>query len=213
VQTGTELLISWTSDAPPGLWYQVYLDDALVWFGTSLQATIPLPVDMARIDIGTVSSANRAINYSGALAAAPDREVTLSWIGGLYEGQDLVGFNVYGESTAGAGIDYTKILASVPAYTAEILTDGFGYGGFGLGAFGSASASYSWTSEPLGSGAWHWAVLPFDAAGNQGAAVTVEVLVQVPPLPPGPFSDRTRLHYRYSQPTKKITLFWNSSPG
>ena len=27
--------------------------------------------------------------------------MTLSWIGGLYEGQDLVGFNVYGESTAG----------------------------------------------------------------------------------------------------------------
>ena len=71
VQMGTELLISWTSDAPPGLWYQVYLDDALVWFGTSLQATIPLPADMARIDIGMVSSANRAIDYSGPLAAAP----------------------------------------------------------------------------------------------------------------------------------------------
>ena len=95
----------------------------------------------------------------------------------------------------------------MPAYTAGILTDGFGYGGFGLGGFGSASASYSWTSEPLGSGAWHWAVLPFDAAGNQGTAVTVEVLVQVPPLPPGPFSDRTRFITRIRSRPRRSRSF------
>jgi hypothetical protein len=213
VQLGADLIISWTSTAPPGLWYQIYVNDALVWFGTSTKATIPLPPDISRIDIGTVSSANRAVNYSGSLAAAPLRRVTLSWVGGTYEAPDLAGFNIYGEAIPGAGIDYATLLATVPAYTADIITDGFGLGGFGLGGFGAGSASYSWTSTPKGPGAWHWAVRPFDAAGNEGSAVTVEVTICVPPLPPGPFADRTRLHYTYSQATKKITLNWNVSPS
>jgi len=213
VQYGTELILHWTSTAPAGLWYQIYVNGALVWLGTSTRATIPVPADITRIDIGTVSSANRAVNFSGSLAVAPARRVTLSWIGGTYEAPDLAGFHVYGEPTPGAGIDYGALLATVPAYTADIITDGFGDGGFGLGGFGESSAYYSWTSPPKGPGAWHWAVLPYDVAGNEGTASVAEVTVTVPPLPPGPFPDRTRLHYAYSQATKKITLNWNVSPG
>jgi hypothetical protein len=213
VQVGTQLLISWRSTAPPGLWYQIYVNDQLVWFGTSTRATIQVPSDIMRIDIGTVSSANRSVDYSGSLALAPDRRVMLSWTGGTYEGADLAGFNIYGEPTNGAGIDYSNKLGTVPAYTAGIITDGFGDGGFGSGGFGAGSASYSWTSTPRGGGAWHWAVRPFDNAGNEGAATVVEVIIAVPPLPPGPFPDLTRLHYTYSQATKKITLNWNTSPG
>jgi hypothetical protein len=213
VQTGTELLLSWRSTAPAGLWYQIYGEEQLVWFGTSTRAAIPLPLDMTRIDIGTVSSANRAVSFAGSLPAYPSRRVNLSWIGGTYEGADLVGFHVYGEQIPGAGIDYVDPLASVQAYTAGIITDGFGYGGFGSGGFGAGSASYSWTSDPKSPGAWNWAVRPFDTAGNEGTAGVVEVIVAVPPNPPGPFAaDRTRLHYTYAQPTKKITLNWNPSP-
>jgi hypothetical protein len=213
VQYGSELLLSWTSNAPAGLVFQVYLNQQLVWNGSSTRCSIPLPAIVARIDIGMVGVANRTVSYASSLAPSPDRQVVLNWLGGTYEGADLAGFHVYGEHAAGHGIDFAEVLGTVSAYTAGIFTDGFGYGGFGYGGFGAASGAYSWTSAPLASGTWQWGVKPFDVAGNEGPAQTAAVGVTAPSLPPAPFPDRTRLHYAYSPGSKKATLSWNASRG
>ena len=43
VQQGAQLLLSWTSSAPPGTVYQVYLNQQLAWTGVGLSCTIPVP--------------------------------------------------------------------------------------------------------------------------------------------------------------------------
>ena len=111
------------------------------------------------------------------------RTVTLQWFGGTYEAADLVGFHVYGEPTPGGGIDFTTMLSTIPAYTAGIITDGFGYGGYGQGGYGAAAGSYSWTSAPFSTGTWNSAVKPFDTAGNEGSAQMTAVAIYAPPLP------------------------------
>jgi hypothetical protein len=212
VQHGTELLLSWTSTAAAGTVFQVYLNQRLVWSGVGLTCSIPLPDAVSRIDIGTVGPGEDQINFGSALPFAPARSVTLQWLGGTYEAADLVGFHLYGEHTPGGGIDFTTILSTIPAYTAGIITDGFGYGGYGQGGYGAAAGSYSWTSGPLSTGTWNWAVKPFDTAGNEGQAKLTAVALSAPPLPPALFADMTRLHYAYTNTTNQTTLAWNASP-
>ncbi|HKI16634.1 MAG TPA: hypothetical protein VKA15_02085 [Isosphaeraceae bacterium] len=212
VQYGTELLLSWTSTAAAGTVFQVYLNQQHVWSGVGLKCSIPLPGALSRIDIGTVGPGEAQINFGSSLPFAPAREVTLQWLGGTYEAADLAGFHVYGEPTPGGGIDFTTILSTIPAYTAGIITDGFGYGGYGQGGYGAAAGSYSWTSGPLSSGTWNWAVKPFDTAGNEGSAQMTAVAITAPPLPPALFSDMSRLHYVYTNTTNQTTLSWNASP-
>jgi hypothetical protein len=125
----------------------------------------------------------------------------------------IAGFHIYGEQFPGSGIDYATVLATVPAYIAGIITDGFGYGGFGQGGFGQAAGAYSWTSQPLSGGTWNWGVKPFDTAGNEGPAQTAAVTIAAPPVPPAPFTDMTRLQYTYNNSTKQATLAWNASPS
>jgi len=214
VPSGGQYWISWRSSSPVGTWFQVYLDQQLVWAGQQTAIWLPVPtVGAVRVDIGTVNAGEEQTSFSRSLPAGPSREVTLSWLGGTYEGADLAGFHVYGEVSPGAGIIYTAPLATVTAYPAGIYTDGFGFGGFGFGGFGEANSSYSWTSQSLTRGTWNWAVKPFDLAGNEGSAVTAAVTVAVPPLAPAAYSDRARLQYTYYQPTKQATLTWNASPG
>jgi hypothetical protein len=121
--------------------YQVYLNQKLAWTGVGLSCTIPVPAAISRIDIGTVDSTDTQTNFQTVLVPAPARQAALSWLGGTYLGIDIAGFHIYGEQTPGTGIDYTSILATVPAYVAGIITDGFGYGGFGLGGFGQSAGS------------------------------------------------------------------------
>ena len=117
--------------APVGTVYQVYLNQQLVWSGVGLSCSIPLPTSISRIDIGTVGPGDTQLDFASELAPAPARQATLSWLGGTYQGVDIAGFHIYGEQTPGGGINYTTILATVPAYVAGMITDGFGYGGFG----------------------------------------------------------------------------------
>jgi hypothetical protein len=212
VPHGTQLLLSWSSSAPAGTLYQVYLNQRLVWSGVGLACSVPAPATIARIDIGTVDPADGQTTFQSELAPAPSRQATLSWLGGTYQGADIAGFHIYGETTPGGGIDYTTILATVPAYIAGIVTDGFGYGGFGQGGFGQSAGSYQWTSPPLSSGTWNWGVKPYDTAGNEGSAQTTAVTIAAPPLPPAPFPNLTRLQYTYNSSTHQLTLTWNPSP-
>ncbi len=211
VQQGTQLLLSWNSTAPAGTLFQVYVNQQLAWSGVGLSCSVPLPPTIARIDIGTVASGDTQSTVRAELPASPGRLATLSWLGGTFQGTDIAGFHVYGEDTPGGGIDYTTILATVPAYIAGIITDGFGYGGFGQGGFGQSAGAYSWTSQPLAPGTWNWGVKPFDIAGNEGPAQTTAVTIAAPPLPPAPFANMTRLQYTYAPATKRVTLNWNAS--
>jgi hypothetical protein len=213
VQHGTQLLLSWTSSAPSGTIFQVYLNQQLVWSGVGQSCSIPLPTAISRIDIGTVGPAESQIHFSAELPSSPARQVTLSWLGGTYQGTDIAGFRIYGEQIPGGGIDYTTVVATVPAYVAGIVTDGFGYGGFGQGGFGQAAGSYTWTSQPLSGGNWQWGVKRFDTAGNEGSPQTATVTVSAPPLPPAPFPDMSRMQYSYDSSTKQAVLDWNASPG
>ena len=210
-QYGSEVLLSWTSNAPAGMVFQVYSDGALVWSGFGTRCSIPLPATVGRIDIGTVSAANKQVSFASSLPAAPDRSAELSWLGGTYQAADIAGFHVYGADSPGGAVNYTALLATVPAYTAGIVTDGFGYGGFGEGGFGEAAGSYSWESDPLSGGSWQFGVKPFDTAGNEGTAATATVSISAPPLPPAPFSTNVRLEYAYDASDFEVTLNWNAS--
>jgi len=213
VQYGTELFLSWTSDAPPGLVFQVYENDQLVWHGSSTYVTLPLAQYLVQFAVGTVGAGQAGTSFGYELPPAPLLQAQLSWLGGTFEAPDIQGFYLYGEASPGAGINYSIPLATIPAYTQGIVTDGFGTGGFGEGGFGEAAGSYSWISPALSSGTWHFAVVPFDTIGNQGTGATTAVVIVAPPGEPAPFPDRTRLHYVYNSTTHVVTLGWNASPG
>ncbi len=208
---GSELLLSWTSSAAAGTVYQVYVDGRLSYAGLGTRCAVPLPPAVAHIDIGTVGPGERQVNFASSLPPRYQRHANLSWLGGTYLSANLAGFNIYGESSPGAGINFSAAVAQVPAYTAGIVTDGFGSGGFGQGGFGQAAGWYSWSSPPLTGGTWHWAVQPFDAAGNEGPAQTIAVTIQAPPGPPAPFPNGQRLEYVYHSSTRQAVLSWNPS--
>ena len=63
VQYGTELLLSWTSNAVAGTVFQVYVDQRLVWSGTGRSCSIPLPGAVARIDIGAIGPDEAQIEF------------------------------------------------------------------------------------------------------------------------------------------------------
>ena len=131
---------------------------------------------------------------------------------------------MYGSDAPGGAVDDSVALADITAYPAGIATDGFGLGGFGAGGFGQSAGIYAWTSGPLAAGTWTFAVVPYDAAGNQGAAQTTTVTLTGPPREPAAFAGTsTRLQYAlngfgqvgfgcggFGLPA--ATLLWNPSP-
>ena len=217
VWDGSSLHLEWTSTAPAGTVYQVYVCRSLVWHGTSTWVAIPMPASPVRIDIGTVGPGEAATDFSASLPAAPQDRARLSWLGGSYldptGNDDVAGFRVYGEDLPGSGIDYANPLADINAYPGGILTDGFGLGGYGQGGFGRAASSYSWTSPALQTGNWSFAVVSVDAAGNQSAVALTAVAILAPPRPPAAFPDGSRLSYIYNADSRTVTLCWQASPA
>lgn len=212
---GSALQVSWTSTAPLGTVFQVYVDRALAWHGTTRWVALTMPSARARVDVGAVGPGEATVDFSAMLPAAPRSRVELSWLGGTHldPDGDVSGFRVYGEPAPGEGIDLTNPLAEIQAYPAGVILDGFGLGGFGQGGFGRAASSYRWTSPPLATGAWSFAIAPVDAAGNRGTPVTTTVAVNSPPRPPGLDADGTRLKYAYDPSDRRATLSWNPSPA
>lgn len=234
---GREWQLRWTSSAP-GV-NQVYVNGELAWSGTQRSCFIHAPTGPTRIDIGAVvngwgqggwglfgwdsSLGMEEASFSADLLAAPGRRARLTWLSGTYAGATLAGYRVYGEASPGAGIDYTTPLARITAYPGGIVTDGWGLGGWGQGGWGYAAGSFEWTSEPLSAGDWHFAVKPFDAAGNEGAASLSTVTIAAPPRAPAAYADGTRLSYTLSGwgsgtwgsggwGLSTVTLAWNASP-
>jgi hypothetical protein len=214
---GSALHLEWTSTAPSGTVFQVYVGRSLAWHGTARWVAIPMPSSRVRIDIGTVGPGEATTDFSGVLPAASNDRARLSWLGGSYldpTGNDNVaGFRVYGELLPGGGINWTLPLAEIRAYPGGIVTDGYGQGGYGQGGYGRAASSYEWTSPSLNSGLWSFAIVSFDAAGNPATPATTSVSIQAPPRPPAAFSDGTRLRSTYNPATRSVTLTWQPSPG
>jgi hypothetical protein len=226
--TQTHVFFSWASSSPNGTWFQVYVNQQLAWWGTATNCLLPIqmiPPGPARIDIGTVAAGQEMTSFATSLPSAPSRRVQLSWHSGTYTGADLAGFRIYSSDSPGGAIDYTTPLATIYAYQLRTTLDGFGFGGFGGGGFGQAPGTYTWTSNLLAAGPWSFAIVPFDTAGNAGAAQTTTAIITAPPREPGLFADgRTRLQYAlngfgqvgfgsngFGLPT--ATLTWNPSPS
>jgi hypothetical protein len=217
VWDGSALHLAWTSTAPPGTVFQVYVRGALWWQGSSRQVAIPMPASRVRIDIGAVGPGEETTDFSAGLPTAPADRARLCRLGGTYldpTGQDdVAGFWIYGETTPGGGINYAAALAEIGAYPGGIRTDAYGLGGYGQGGFGRAASSYQWTSPPLGSGTWSFAIVSCDAAGNAGVPAVTSATITAPPRPPAPDPDGARLRYTYDPAARAATLSWLASPA
>jgi hypothetical protein len=201
VQGRGQAYVRWESIAQPGTWWQVYFDGVRVWSGQTTAVELPIPIaGVSRVDVGSVPDGYQNTSFAANLPPAPLRRATLNWTGGTSLGADLAGFYVYGSSSPNGSINYATPLATITAYPQSIVPSG--------------TLNYSWVSGSLISGLWQYAVIPFDAAGNQGAPSLVTVTIAVPPLAPAPSSSGTpRLQYSYSQSSQVAVLNWLPSPS
>jgi hypothetical protein len=211
IQQQGMLFLSWVGTFPTGGAFQVYVNAALAWHGVVNHCAVPVPVETVRIDIGAVGPGEELTNFASSLPVLPRTRTELSWVGGAFESPAIAGFYVYGEATPGGGIDYTKPLATIAAYPVNIQTTGWNLSPWNIGPWGNSPSFYSWTSGPLASGTWNWAVVPFDQSGNQGPPAITSDTICAPPIEPAPFPDRTRLHYTFA--SDMATLTWNPSPS
>lgn len=224
VRDGAELYIAWDSAAPWGTVFQVYADRRLVWFGKARSCHVPVPANACSrnvwIEVGSVDAGEANADFSTSLSGpggSGDRAL-LSWLGGSYldptGNDDVAGYRIYRSPAPGAPADMTTVIDTISAYPGGAVLDGFGVGGFGQGGFGRAASSYQWRSDPLGSGTWTFALVPFDFAGNaQGVPQTATVTIRTAPRPPAPDATGRRLNYSYAGPATRVaTLSWLASP-
>jgi hypothetical protein len=198
--SGHQVFLSWTSTAAAGSVYQIYVDAVLSWSGSATKAWLPTPTDgVGRVDIGRVDADEQFTDFSASLDI-PRRKIRLAWTGGTSLGATLVEFRVYGPAADTASIDFTRIAARVAAFP---------------GGNPVASGSYSWTSPALPSGTYAYAVVPVDAAGNEGTRQFATEVLAVPPLPSAAAADGSRLGYQFhaNGTTPTVTLSWLPSPG
>lgn len=213
-QDGLDLLVSWTSSAPDGTWFQVYLDGGLAWSGQGRRAHLPYPSRKVTVHVGAVdSSAERDTSFTSSLPAlgGAGRRARLEWSS---DRNDVAEWRIYGEASPGGGINWAAPIATVPA-TVGVDGGGFGVGGFGMGGFGiGGRRSWSYETQPLGAGTWNFGVRAVDGAGNEqptGSAVLASAAISAPPRPPAPFGDGTRLRASVNGSTQAV-LTWNASP-
>lgn len=217
---GAKLLVSWDSSAPDSQPFQLYADGVLVWSGVARSVVLPYPKARTLYRVGAVDPPEAGTDLSSTLApiagSGGAARATLTWHGGTYLDPggvgDVAGFRVYGESAPGGGIDYGTPLATVMAYRNNIVGDGWGVGGWGEGGWGLGAGRYSWTTDPLAAGTWHWGVKAFDGSGNEGTARTISLAVASPPRPPAADASGKRLSYSYNSTTHVPTLNWAASP-
>jgi hypothetical protein len=188
-----QVFLKWTTTAPAGTYFQVYLDGVLAKTTTQTSAWIDPPADgVGRVDIGAIPASEA--EAAASLPAAPARKARISWSGGTSLGASLVGFRVYRGLTAGAAVSYASPVATVAAFP---------------GGATAASGSYSYTSGPLASGTWHFGVVPYDSAGNEGTPQETTVAISAPPGPPSDLA----YTFHPSGTTPTVTLDWAASAG
>jgi hypothetical protein len=211
---GAEFVVEWTSSAPAGTWFHVYEGAKLRRSTQARRAHIPVPAARATLHVGTVLPAEATLDLSGSLPATPADRVRLDWLGGTFLDENIAGFRVYGSAAAGGAVDYDTALADIPAYSMGMVFDGWNMGGWNQGGWGHAASSYSWTSAPLSSGDWTFAVVPYNAVGNESAtAVETTETVLVAPQAPAMDAAGKRLTHTYDEPSGVATLHWLASPS
>jgi hypothetical protein len=214
---GADLLVTWTTTADDGTYYQVYVNHRLAWHGTATRCQVAMPTDEATIHVGTVAGDEVQTDFASSLdpIGGTGNRVTLNWTGGAYldasGNDDVAGFHIYMGAEPGGAVDYTKPVGTIAAYPAGVILDGWGLGRWGKGGWGRADSRYSWTSGPLTSGTWNFAVEAFNAAGIESTALTISQAVTTPPNAPAANGAGKRLTYSYEPATRIATLNWNAS--
>lgn len=200
-----ELLIRWRSTAAAGLVHQVYCDGRLVWSGPGTRCEIPRPLGPGShpITIGATPAAQARQNL---LPAVTSDQVTLRWLGGTYQAPTIASFLVYQGLTPGAPPDLTKPVATIAAYRAGLVNDGYGQGGYGQGGYGHAASSYQWTSNHLEPGIWNFGIAILTTEGVAGPVKPYQATIVGPPRPP------TTVAATLDPATSRATLTWLASP-
>lgn len=208
VPVGGLLAVSWESSDPPGAAYQVYVGRRLAWSGTARSAALEMPPSRMEVDVLRVDPSQVDDDLSTHLAEPTLRDrATISWVGGPNLGE-VADYAIFASTAPGGSVSYAAPAAVVPVE----VDPGFGSGGFGTGTFGRATAEYSWTSGPLASGTWTFAVAARDRLGNrQSSPPTQSVVISLPPRPPAAYADGSRLRYAFSG--GNVTLTWQASPA
>lgn len=203
------LILSWTSTAAAGTWYQVYVQGVLSDATQALTSTIAAPAGTVEVRIGSVTSGEQHTDFSSSFVTLANK-ATLSWSGGAFEGSNLMGFHVYGSSVPGGPVDYTRLLATIVAFEQGDTSEGYSLGGYSGGGYGDANP-FTWTSGPLDGGTWTFAVVPYSEAGNEGVGAAATVNIIAPPKPPARNAQGQRLTYTYSPSARTVTLSWLAS--
>lgn len=190
VVRGGQVWVSWVPTTS-GLTWQIYFGQQFMWSGVATGVWLPVPPADVRVHIGSVLPSEENTDF-GSTLAAPARRASLTWTAGTATAPDLDHFAVFGEKTPGGGVDLTKPLATIAAFP---------------GGDPIASGSYSWTSDALTNGTWHYTVVAYDTAGNAGTAANASVTIAVPPGPPSGL--KATLNPNGTTPT--VTLAWTAS--
>jgi hypothetical protein len=208
---GGHLILSWTTSADPGVFFQIYAGSDLVAVTQALTAALTPPrgTGLTEIRIGAVGPGEQMTDFSSSFTPASNR-ATLSWLGGAYQGDNLGCFRIYGAPSPGAPVSYAKPLATIVAYEQGDDSEGYGKGAYGSGGYGDAN-TFTWTSQPLKPGTWSFAIVSVSRSGNEGTPMVAPVTIVGPPMPPARNTAGKRLTYGYAE--SKITLTWLASPA
>jgi len=204
-----------------GCWHQVYVNGCLA--GVTLEPedrrlVVSAPVGgggavgVVLAEVVAVDGADRWTDFADQLAgfaAEHGARVRLTWQAGLYLDANLEAFDVFGDGRTGS-VDYGAPLndGPIPARPGGQAPWGYGCGGYGVGGYGQSAAVYEWTTDPLEPGAWRFAAVAVDAAGNCLASA-VEIAVSVQPVPRPAEDFRVA---EYEPETARARLVWSASP-
>lgn len=198
---GADLAVYWSSSAPAGTCFQVYVGRRLAWHGQARSTVLPHPSSPCRIEVGAVLASEATRNFSASLPTPPGggSRARLSWLGGRFLSPTILGFHVYAGTVAGGAVSYAAPVDRVAAYPQGVVNDGWNVGPYSQGGYGFAAGTYTWTSDPLLSGVWNFAVRSFDAAENEGASITWSVTIAGPPQPVARNTSGKRLAYQFKR--------------
>jgi hypothetical protein len=208
----TDLIVSWSVDpaiVPDGSFFQVYVNKRLMWSGPEHVAVLPglnVAGQAALFHVGTVAEGNRLASYAAALNSMPGsgNRALLTWYGGGWE-TEVTQYLIFGSKLPNAVIDWVNPCAAIRSEGPA----GFGRGPFGLGPFGYGARRYRWTSGPLASGRWSFAVMPATAAGTRSADYTsVQVDIIAPPAGPKAVNGKKVWISNFDQTTGIYIVQW-----
>lgn len=230
---GSRLTLEWTSTVSPGVFFQIYIQGALAWWGDERYATVSVPRGLVDGQIGSVGLGEETTNFSktgfdllgfdlggfdggGSPITAITTRALLEWFGfgaaeyRVFEG--AVGFDHGGFDLGGLDGSAGTLVGTVPGLEG-ISSDGLDAGPFDSGGLDMLGGNFSWTSDPLTRGDWNFSVVPYNDAGAAGTPSLATVTITAPPRPPAPNGSGKRLSSTYNGTTHAVTLNWLASLG